>query len=136
MSLFSTESPVLASTTIVGSNKVMPYETVNVALSATSVSQGIFIAPNFSVSGTAGGSGAALTIEHLTGTQAAGAGTALLTATIPLTGTANTVLYGTLSTTVTAAQGTISPGDRIGVILSGTLTGLANCILQVSVVPA
>jgi len=50
--------------------------------------------------------------------------------------TANTVLYGTLSTTVTAAQGTISPGDRIGVILSGTLTGLANCILQVSVVPA
>lgn len=55
---------------------------------------------------------------------------ALTSATIPLTGTANTTLVGTLSTA--AGSPTImAAGDQIGYILSGTLTGLVNLVIQV-----
>lgn len=77
---------------------------------------------------TAGGAGAAVTATVDTGTQAPGAGTAQLTATIALTGTANTVVSGTLiaSPTTTAA------GNRIAFTTSGTLTGLAGCTVTVT----
>jgi len=149
MSLFTQETPQLGLGTTVGGYKVQYLEPVNLMVSATSTSQSVFIVPNLYVAGgtavspsyklvevnvvfgTAGGAAAAVTVEHLTGTQASGAGTALLSATIPLTGAANTVLSGVNSTTLTAAQATFAPGDRLGVVLSGTLTGLANCYIQV-----
>ena len=81
----------------------------------------------------AGGAGAAVTIEKLTGTTAAGSGTALLTATMILTGAANTVVNGTLIATVTSL--TFAAGDRIGVVLSGTLTGLAGGIVSIGLNP-
>lgn len=78
------------------------------------------------VHGTASSSGT-LNIEKLTGTTAAGSGTAMLTGTISLAGTANTVLSGTL--TATTATLTLAAGDRIGGVLAGTLTNLAGCVV-------
>ena len=71
-----------------------------------------------------GGSGAAATVEKLTGTTAPGSGTAMLTAAFDLTGTANTVGSGTLSATASDLQ--LAAGNRLGVKLSGTLTALTG----------
>ena len=81
----------------------------------------------------AGGAAAAVTVEKLTGTQAAGAGTALLTAVMILTGAANTVVNGTPIATVASIS--FAAGDRIGVVLSGTLTGLAGGVVTIGLTP-
>lgn len=77
------------------------------------------VAVNF---GTASSSGT-LQVEVATGTQATGSGTNQLTGTVSLSGTANTVVNGTLITSPT----TITAGSRINLIFAGTMTSLANC---------
>jgi len=77
--------------------------------------------------GTASSSGT-MQVEVATGTQAIGAGTNQLTGTMSLAGTANTPVNGT----VIASPTTIAAGNRINVILAGTLTSLANCVVTIS----
>jgi hypothetical protein len=72
---------------------------------------------------TASSSGT-LTVEKLTGTTAPGSGTVLLTGTLALSGTANTVANGTLIATV--ASLTLAIGDRIGIVIAGTMTSLVG----------
>lgn len=70
------------------------------------------------------GSGGTLQVQKLTGTTAPGSGTNMLSTTISLTATANTVQTGVLSTVLTDVQ--LKAGDRIGLVLSGTPTNLQN----------
>lgn len=70
-----------------------------------------------------------LTIEKLTGTTAPGSGTPVLTGTLDLTTTANTVLSGTLVGTQATIQ--LAPGDRLGMRLAGSLTGILGTILEI-----
>ena len=65
-----------------------------------------------------------LTIEKLTGTQALDAGVSLLSGTISLKATANTVQNGTLTGTLTSLQMNI--GDRLALKDTGTLTNVVN----------
>jgi hypothetical protein len=75
-----------------------------------------------------------VTVSKDTGTAAPGAGTALLTAVVALSGTANTVVNGTLiSNTGTL---TLAAGDRIAIVIAGTMTNLAGGILTLSLQPA
>jgi hypothetical protein len=73
-----------------------------------------------------GGASCAVQIEKLTGTTAPGSGTAQLTSTIDLTATVNTVVSGTLSATASDLQ--FAAGNRIGIKLSGTQTGLVGSV--------
>lgn len=81
---------------------------------------------------TASSSGTA-TITKDTGTTAPGGGTALLTGTVSTSSTANTTNSGTLIATV--ATLTMAAGDRIGLTLGGTQTGLAGLVVSVGLVP-
>jgi hypothetical protein len=81
------------------------------------------------VFGTASTSGT-LQVEKATGTQAVGSGTNTLTGTISLSGTANTVVNGTL--VATAATLAYAVGNRCNLIFAGTMTSLANCNVTVS----
>lgn len=106
--------------------------TLSRVLGALDVSQAIFVADqSYQLSsvnvvwGVAGGAGATITIEKLTGTTAPGSGTALLTGALDLTVTANTVTAGTL--TSTAADLLLASGNRLGIKLAGVLTGLVGC---------
>lgn len=82
------------------------------------------VAATFSTASTSG----TITVTVDTGTAAPGAGTAQLTGTISLAGTANTVVAGTLiaSPTTTAA------GNRIAWTTAGTLTNLVGCVVSVT----
>lgn len=152
MSLFVNEVPILGDGTVVrnsavGDVKLQLEEFVTVInLVATSpTSQDIFIAApgqNYQVTGVtatfgvAGGAGAAVDVRKCTGTQAATAGTTVLTGTVALNGTANTPVAGTLTSTAATLQlagGPVSAPvfDRLAIVLSGTLTGLADCLVQV-----
>lgn len=51
-------------------------------------------------------------------------GTALLTSTVNLASTANTVVSGALTATIGSLQ--LAVGDRIGCVLGGVLTGLVG----------
>ncbi len=111
--------------------KVPRFEELTFQLLASTVSQSIFIADdNYQVVGVqavpnvAGGSGATVTVEVCTGTQAPGSGTAQLTAALALNGTINTVVAGTL----VASPATVASGQRIGIVMAGTLTGLVGTI--------
>ena len=68
-----------------------------------------------------------LQIEVLTPGQNAGAGVDQLTGTIDLATTADTPISGTLIDTLTQ----LNPGDMLGFVLAGTLTGLVNCLVEV-----
>lgn len=74
-----------------------------------------------------------LMLQKCTGTTAPGSGTNLLTGTMSLAGTANTVVNGSLSSTV--ATLTLAAGDRISVTPGGTLTNLAQCQVSVTFAP-
>lgn len=74
----------------------------------------------------AGGSGATITVERLTGTTAGGSGTGLLQTALVMTGTTSTVLTGTLI--ATAATLAFAAGDRLGLVYGGTPTGLVGTI--------
>lgn len=106
-------------------------------ISSSSASFTLFLNPNVSqtfkvagasvVFGTASTSGT-MQVEVATGTQAIGAGTVQLTGTMSLSGTANTTVNGT----VIGSPTTIAAGNRVNVILAGTLTSLANCMVTVA----
>jgi hypothetical protein len=137
MSLFSGENPTLGSNATCGGQKIQNAEPVSVILTASSVAQPIFIADvpytiiaANEVHAVVGGSGATVTVEHLTGTQAPGGGTVIFTAPLSLTSTINTVQKATLATS--AATLKLAAGDRLNTIFAGTLTGLAGGYLQIT----
>jgi hypothetical protein len=112
---------------------------VQESLSATDASRAIFVANRAMILksvkaffSTASSSGT-LTVEKLTGTTAAGSGTALLTGTMSLSGTTNTVVSGTLISTI--ASLTFAAGDRLGVVVAGTMSSLANCKVVCGLAP-
>lgn len=72
----------------------------------------------------AGGASAAVQLVHCAQGVALGSGTNQLTAGLDLTTTAPAKLAGTLIATPTD----ILPGDCLGVVFSGTLTGLVGCL--------
>jgi hypothetical protein len=84
------------------------------------------------VHGTASSSGT-VTVEKLTGTQAKGAGNAILSSTISTAGAANTVNTGTL--TATAADLILAAGDRLGLVNGGTLTSSADLTIAILMQP-
>jgi hypothetical protein len=69
-------------------------------------------------------------VEVATGTQAIASGTNQLTGTMSLSGTANTVVNGTLN--AVASLTTISAGARINLIFAGTVTNLANAAVSIA----
>lgn len=83
----------------------------------------------FSTTSTSG----TVTVTKDTGTQAPGAGTALLTAPMSLSGTANTVVNGTLIATLSTL--TLAAGNRLALTFAGTLTGLAGANVSVGLLP-
>lgn len=110
-----------------------------VTFTATDATRAIFICTRAmrlkaasSVFTTASSSGT-WTVEKLTGTTAPGSGTALLTGAINLSGTANTVANGTLIATV--ASLTFAAGDRLGIVIAGTMTNLVGGIGTVTLAP-
>lgn len=142
MSLFALDNPALGPKAT-ANGFVIPNTEPVVFLApaaAQAVSQAIFIPDNGNsyqvigmqvVFGTASTSGT-VTIEHLTGTQAPGGGTALLTGTMSLAGTANTVASGTLISNSGTSGLTLSAGDRLGIVFGGTLTSLVGLCVVVS----
>ena len=114
---------------------------------ASSVDDWIFIADRAyttvsvkEIHSVAGGSAAAAAIRKVTaaGTAAPGASAGatvkeLLTAALDLTTTANISQTATL--TATTADRDLAAGDKIGSDLSGTLTGLAGCVVVIELKP-
>lgn len=156
MSLFVNEVPILGDGTVVrsaatavGDAKVQVEEFVAVVnlLAASAVAQDVFIAApgqSYQVTGISTSFGVAsssgtLDLVKCTGTTAAASGTSMLTGTISLAGTANTPLHGTLSTTISGLQlagglnGAATGGDRLAIKLGGTLTSLADCLVQIRI---
>lgn len=72
---------------------------------------------------TASSSGT-MQVEKLTGTTVPGSGTALLTGTMSMAGTVNTVVNGTLIATIASLK--FAVGDRVGLVFAGTMTGLVG----------
>jgi hypothetical protein len=113
------------------------YEYTTIQLTSSSASQTVWmntsvggtyqIAGVTSSFGTASSSGT-LQVEVATGTQAIGSGTNQLTGTIALSGTANTPASGTLVTTPTV----IASGNRVNIIIAGTMTSLANAFVTIA----
>jgi hypothetical protein len=135
MSLFSAEN--IPADAKINGIKITPVDQLIFTISATQGNQVLFLASTTDVYayqlnsisvhfGTASTSGT-LQVEYLTGTTGSGSGTALLTTPISLSGTANTV-YSAKPSTVK----TLNPGDRLGIKLAGTLTNLANCVVQLN----
>lgn len=127
------------SATVGGTGVIIPaYEyATSTTLTSSSASQTVWVCPNVggtyqvagvtATQGTASASGT-LQVEVATGTQAIGSGTNQLTGTVSLAGTANTPVNGTLITSPT----TIAAGNRVNLILAGTLTSLANCVVNIA----
>lgn len=148
MSLFVNEAPILGDNTVVRSIalgtdvKLQVEEFITIpGLVAASTSLDVLICPKNeqiqitgieATFGTASSSGT-LDLVKMQGTTAVAAGTTMLTGTISLAGAANTPVFGTLSSTVSAIQlsnnGTLQ--DRLGIKLGGTLTSLVNCLVQI-----
>jgi len=113
------------------------YIQVNLAGStpATAANYGnVFIAPFACVLSsvrlvyTTASTSGTLQIEKLTGVQALDAGQTMLSATISMSATANTVYTGTLTNTIANTQ--LAIGDRIALKDAGTLTNLVGlCVI-------
>jgi hypothetical protein len=113
---------------------------ITVPLTATDATRTVFIATTamrlkavsriFSTASTSG----TVTVSKDTGTTAPGGGTALLTGTLALSGTANTVVNGTLISTTSTLQ--LAAGDRIAIVIAGTMTNLVGGIVTLSLQPA
>lgn len=82
---------------------------------------------------TTASSSGTVTVEKRTGTQAKGAGTAVLSSAISTAGTAETVNTGTLVTTLSTLK--LAAGDRLGLKDGGTLTNGANLVVAVTLTP-
>lgn len=129
-------APSVSSAGTVHTFTVPQIVTLTPTLGALDVSKTVFVADTtyqiVSVQlswGVAGGAGAVLNVEKLTGTTAPGSGTTVQTGTVDLTATANTVTTPALTGTVSTLQ--LAAGDRIGVKLGGVLTGLVGCTLTI-----
>jgi hypothetical protein len=151
MSLFKNESPVLSRQASIAATvpnqsgsgsepssfNLVPTEYIlSIPLAAGTVTGPVFIADDYyqlvavnRVFGTASTSGT-LQLEKLTGTTAPGSGTSMLTGTVALSGTANTVVAGTLVSSAATLQ--LAPGDRIGFVIAGTMTSLATANVTLS----
>lgn len=143
MSLFSNENiPPLVQ--VGNTNAPQIEEFINIPnLTATSVSADVFITPpgtTWQVTGIQETHGVASTsgtvnLVKMTGTTAVAAGTALLTGTISSAGTANTPVSGTLISNPITLQlvgsSTTGGGDRLGILLAGTLTNLVDGLVQI-----
>lgn len=131
--------------------QMVEYFTIFLAAAANAVNQPIFVAPatpsaatgapslgQYSLVevgvrfGTASTSGT-LQIERTPSGTAVGSGTNLLTGTVSLAGTTNTVVSGFPSSTVSFANQVLAPGDSLSLIFAGTLTNLANAVITVAV---
>lgn len=140
MSLFTGEFVAVADASTCGPYKIQNILHINLPLVAASPTTGTFficpvgyqVVAVREIHATAGGTGATVNIEKLTGTTAPGSGTAILTTGMLLTGTANT-LQTTAATNIILAASKGAAGDRFGYVLTGTLTGLANCCFEVSI---
>lgn len=133
MSLFSNEN--LADNTQVNGMKIQNVAHLVVPLAAASTNATIFnatvpyrVVSATTIFGTAGGSGATVNLEVIPTGTANGSGTAtVLSAAQALTGTTNTPVKAVLG------AGTLIPaGSRLGTVLAGTLTGLANGVIQLA----
>lgn len=120
-----------------GSSAFGNFEIAANNLGSSSTSQTMFLADAaykvtaFSEThGTASSAGGTMQIEKATGTQAIASGTNLLTGTLATSTTANTPQSGTLI--ATTATLTLAAGNRLNLILGGTLTSLANCSVVVT----
>jgi len=138
MSLFSNESPQLAETATVNGSKIQNVFHISFPLTAASVNSTLFIAPvGYRVQSitethsVAGGTGATCHLEVIPSGTANGSGTTIAGTTLALTGAANVIQKATPTSTTGA---TIPAGSRLGVVVGGTLTGLAGGVLQVSLV--
>lgn len=154
MSLFINENPILGDAAVVRSAAALGdfkpqieefIAIINLAAASTTA-QDIFVAApgqNFQVTGvtatfgTASSSGT-LDVLKCTGTTAAASGTTVMTGTVSLAGTANTPVQGTLTSTTANIQLTGGPVsaptfDRLAIKLGGTLTSLADCLVQVRI---
>lgn len=119
--------PVLIPITLNGVTSSSSSQTVFVAPAKSGLNgsyQFVWMTATF---GTASASGT-VTIEKATGTTAIGSGTALLQATMSLAGTANTPVDSSGSSAPVTNPDTLqmNSGDRLNVILGGSLTSLAN----------
>jgi hypothetical protein len=106
--------------------------TITVQLGAASIDGNVYIADKISILKqvqfviAATAASATADLKKCTGTTAPASGTTMLAGTIALDTTANTVTTRTLSTTNSNLL--LQVGDRIGMDLSGTLTGLSGFI--------
>jgi hypothetical protein len=142
MSLFTGEFVNIADGSICGAYKIQTIYHAIFEITASSATKGYaFIAPGGyqvvsvrEIHAVAGGTSAALNLERLVAGTAPGSGIAILTTAMVLTGTANTSQSTATSNIINTAgiTGTqLVAGDSLGFVLSGTLTGLANCTVEV-----
>jgi len=84
---------------------------------------------------TAGSDGSAvsLDVKKCTGTQTPAQGTSLLTATLNMKGTAQTVQNGSLVTLLSTL--TLNAGDRLALDFTGTITALAGVTVSIDLIP-
>lgn len=115
---------------------IVPQETVVTAyLDASTTDGNIFIASDawvvthIEAAWTVASTSGTLMLDKCTGTEAPGSGDDMLTGTIDMSGTANTVTAGTLHGT--AANITLADGDRIAIDIAGTMTNLAGGVVTV-----
>ena len=117
---------------------IQTQEYVQIFPTASATSQILFLCPALqsykvlevrAMFATASTSGTA-TIEYLTGTQVPGTGTAQ-TAVMSLSGTVNTSVVPAIPV---ATNKTLNGGDRLAINFAGTLTGLANCCIQLTLI--
>jgi hypothetical protein len=94
--------------------------------------QVVSISEVHSVAGT-NASAVTLQVTKDTGTQAPGAGSALLATAFNLKATANTVQNGTLVATVATLQ--LAAGNRLAIDVTGTLTDVAGVVVTVKLIP-
>lgn len=80
-----------------------------------------------------GGASAAVTINKVPSGTAPGSGTAVLSAAVDLTATADTTYSGTISSVAGAKL--LAPGDALAAVFSGTLTALTGLVVQVTLKP-
>jgi hypothetical protein len=113
---------------------------VNVPIAATTVDSNVFIATGpcevvgvSEVHTVAGSDGGAVTLDvtKCDGTEAPASGVTVLSSTIDLKGTANTVVNRTL--TATRADRKLIAGERLGINVTGTLTALAGGVVTIRI---
>jgi hypothetical protein len=104
---------------------------IPVTVIAEAVDQLVFVADRAyvlvscsEVHATAGGAGATVALKKSSTVQAIASGTAMLTAALPIDGTANTVQSGVLS--ATAANTKLAAGDMLGLDFTGTVSPYAG----------